>query len=339
MIPAPLTPLRELGAARGWQAAYRDAVSDPLELLDLLGLPHSLLGPAAHAQFPTRVPRSFVARMRPGDTNDPLLLQVLPLHAEMDAVPGFNLLDPVGDSLAKSATGVIQKYRGRALLITTGACAIHCRYCFRRHFPYAEESAAGGQWSDTLQALQADETIDEVILSGGDPLSLSTRKLRELTEGLRGTAHIRRLRIHSRLPVTLPERIDEEFIAWLAELPWPVTMVVHANHANEFDAQVDHAMKALRAANVTLLNQAVLLKGINDSVDALRNLSERGFEAGVLPYYLHVLDKVQGAGHFAITDEQAIALHQELATQLSGYLVPKLVREIQGHSGKTPIHG
>ena len=335
MIPVSPVNLRD----SSWQSAYRNAVTDPLELLALLGLSAADfdISPEAIVQFPLKVPRSFIARMRQGDPTDPLLLQVLPVGAEMNFYDGFSLLDPVGDTQAKSATGVLQKYKGRALLIATGACAIHCRYCFRRYYPYADEPAAANNWRETVDAIGNDPTVDEVILSGGDPLSLSTLKLQALTDALLKIQHVKRLRIHSRLPVTMPERIDDELLAWLASLPWPVTMVVHANHANEFDTPVDNAIANLRREGVTVLNQAVLLKGINDRVTALRDLSERGYDAGILPYYLHVLDRVQGAGHFHVDDERAMALHAELATQLSGYLVPRLVREIPGASGKTPL--
>ncbi|MCE4370473.1 EF-P beta-lysylation protein EpmB [Xanthomonas hortorum] len=321
-----------------WQQQWRDAVRDPRELLALLGLDAAAAGISAEAaaQFPLRVPRAFVARMRRGDLHDPLLRQVLPLDAEMRLVPGFGL-DAVGDGAAKTADGVIQKYRGRALLIATGSCAVHCRYCFRRHFPYAEETAARDGWREAVAAIAADPGIDEVLLSGGDPLSLATSKLAELTDALAAIGHIKRLRIHSRLPVVLPERVDAPLLAWLRSLPWPVAFVIHANHANEFDAEVDAAMHALREAGAQLLNQAVLLRGVNDSVDALAALSERSFAAGVLPYYLHQLDRVAGVAHFEVDDAHARALHTELATRLSGYLVPRLVREIPGDTGKRPL--
>jgi EF-P beta-lysylation protein EpmB len=232
---------------------------------------------------------------------------------------------------------VIQKYRGRALLVATGSCAVHCRYCFRRHFPYADETAAAGQWREAVDLIRADASVEEVILSGGDPLSLATSKLRELTEALAGVPHLRRLRIHTRLPVVLPERVDPGLGAWLAGLPWPVAVVVHANHANEFDAAVDAAMARLRRAGATLLNQAVLLRGVNDSVDALAALSERAHAAGVLPYYLHQLDRVAGTAHFEVPDDKARALHASLAARLSGYLVPRLVREVAGDPGKRPL--
>ena len=238
---------------------------------------------------------------------------------------------------AKAADGVLHKYRGRALLITTGSCAVNCRYCFRRHFPYADETAARGDWREAVAAIAADPTIEEVLLSGGDPLSLSTPKLDDLTCQLAALPQVKRLRIHSRLPVVLPARIDDAFIAWMSALPWPVTFVIHANHANEFDGEVDAALGRLRDAGAILLNQAVLLRGVNDSIDALADLSERGFQAGVLPYYLHQLDRVQGAAHFEVDDDTALALHRALAARLSGYLVPHLVREVAGDPGKRPL--
>jgi EF-P beta-lysylation protein EpmB len=329
--PAALVPVR-------WQQALREAVRDPRELLDLLGLDRLAprLSDEAMVQFPLRVPRGFVARMRRGDPRDPLLRQVLPLDDEMRPMPGFGL-DAVGDGAAKTAPGVIQKYRGRALLVATGSCAIHCRYCFRRHFPYAEETAARDGWRDAVDLIRQDASIEEVLLSGGDPLSLSNGKLAELTGALADIPHLRRLRIHSRLPIVAPERVDDGLMGWLSTLPWPVTLVVHANHANEFDDTVDAALGRLRAAGVHLLNQAVLLRGVNDSVDALAALSERGFAAGVLPYYLHQLDRVAGVAHFEVDDAHARALHAGLAARLSGYLVPRLVREIPGDTGKRPL--
>lgn len=329
--PAALVPVR-------WQQALREAVRDPRELLDLLGLDRLAprLSDEAMVQFPLRVPRGFVARMRRGDPRDPLLRQVLPLDDEMRPMPGFGL-DAVGDSAAKTAPGVLQKYRGRALLVATGSCAIHCRYCFRRHFPYAEETAARDGWREAVDLIRQDASIEEVLLSGGDPLSLSNGKLAELTGALADIPHLRRLRIHSRLPIVVPERVDDGLMGWLSALPWPVTLVVHANHANEFDGTVDAALGRLRAAGVHLLNQAVLLRGVNDSVDALAALSERGFAAGVLPYYLHQLDRVAGVAHFEVNDAQARALHAGLAARLSGYLVPRLVREIPGDTGKRPL--
>ncbi|HMT38317.1 MAG TPA: EF-P beta-lysylation protein EpmB [Thermomonas sp.] len=337
MIPAAHAPLQH-PAPRRWQAAWREAVRDPRELLAMLGLESLAVGwsEAAARQFPLRVPRGFVARMRHGDPADPLLRQVLPVLEEDRLVPGFSL-DAVGDGAARRGGGLIHKYRGRALLVATGSCAVHCRYCFRRHYPYADDSAAAAGWHEAVALVAADPSLHEVILSGGDPLSLADHKLAELTEALRGIPHVRRLRLHTRLPIVLPERVDAGLLGWLHGLPWPVTIVVHANHANEFDPAVDAAMAALRATGTSLLNQAVLLRGVNDSVDALADLCERGHAAGVLPYYLHQLDRVAGSAHFEVPDGEALALHAGLATRLPGYLVPRLVREIAGEPGKTPL--
>lgn len=336
--PTPPSSPGRPAATADWQRLWREAVRDPAELLALLGLEGRIpgLSPAAAEQFALRVPRGFVARMRAGDPHDPLLRQVLPLDEELRPMPGFGL-DAVGDAAAKAGRGVIHKYRGRALLVTTGSCAIHCRYCFRRHFPYAEETAAAGQWREAVAAIRADASIQEVLLSGGDPLSLSTAKLAELTAQLADIPHLRRLRLHTRLPVVLPERVDDGFIDWLSSLPWPVAIVIHANHANEFDPAVDAALARLRATGATLLNQAVLLRGVNDSVDTQIALAERGYAAGVLPYYLHQLDRVQGAAHFEISDDDARAIHHEMVARLPGYLVPKLVREIAGDVAKRGV--
>lgn len=323
---------------KSWQMLWRESVRDPRELLKMLDLTHlaGQISDQAAAQFALRVPMGFVAKMRRGDSNDPLLRQVLPILDEDQLAEGFSL-DAVGDAAAKGGTGIIHKYRGRALLITTGSCAIHCRYCFRRHFPYAGETAASQHWSEAIDYLKSDTGITEVILSGGDPLSLSTAKLEELTDALTRLAHIKRLRIHTRLPVVLPERVDDELLAWLGNLSWPVAIVIHANHANELTNDVAHAVKKLRDCHVTVLNQAVLLKGVNDNVHGQIELSERLFEIGVLPYYLHQLDKVQGAAHFQIDDQQARDIHQSMMRALPGYLVPKLVQEIAGEASKTPL--
>lgn len=319
-----------------WQQSWRESITDPRALLDILGLAHRAdeLLPAADTGFALRVPRGFAARMRHGDADDPLLRQVLCVADELIAVDGF-VADAVGDMAARSARGVLHKYEGRALLVATGSCAVNCRYCFRRHFNYADETAAANHWSDAIEHIRSDSTIAEVILSGGDPLSLSTPKLAELTDALASIKHIRRLRVHTRLPIVLPERVDDELIAWLSRLPWPVAIVVHANHANEFDASVDAATARLHGAGMALLNQSVLLRGINDNVETLAGLSERLFESGILPYYLHQLDPVAGTAHFAVDDDTARALVGALSRRLSGYLVPKLVREVPGRGSKT----
>ena len=323
--------------APDWRELWRASVTDAGELLRMLDLEHLTDRlPADDAGFALRVPHGFVARMRTGDARDPLLLQVLPQMAEGEMAPGY-VTDPVGDLAAREAQGLLHKYEGRALLIASGSCAINCRYCFRRHFPYGEEMAAAGQWRKALEHVRQDTSITELILSGGDPLSLATGKLEELTRGLAGIPHVNRIRIHTRLPVVLPERIDDAFLAWFSGLPLQKVVVLHANHANEFDASVDAACRRLREAGATLLNQSVLLRGINDDADTLEALSERLFAAGALPYYLHQLDRVQGSAHFEVDDERAIALVEALRRRLPGYLVPRLVREVGGDASKRPV--
>ncbi|MBM0107019.1 EF-P beta-lysylation protein EpmB [Steroidobacter sp. S1-65] len=334
------SPAQTVPHEPGWQQLLADAVTDPRELCTLLELDPDLVLPAIAAakDFALRVPRSYVARMRKRDPNDPLLLQVLPIAAELQVTEGF-VSDPVGDMNRRAAQGLLHKYQGRALLVATGACAVHCRYCFRRHFPYAEESALQQGWQPALEHLRADPTISEVILSGGDPWSLSDRRLKQLTDGLQSIPHIRRLRIHTRYPIVLPERVDLGLLEWLHGVPLQKVVVIHANHAREIDEAVRQACRRLTGAGVTLLNQGVLLAGINDSVAALVELSEALFETHVLPYYLHVLDKVQGAAHFDLPEARALELHRELTARLPGYLVPKLVREVAGAPSKTAVVG
>ena len=318
-----------------WQMQLRQAFRRLPDLLAHLQLAPAQL-PALRADamhFPLLVPRAFAARMRPGDPHDPLLWQVLPLAAEARAGQG-ETLDPVGDKASERSLGMLQKYRGRALLLTTAACAIHCRYCFRQHYDYAASNAARGDWHEVVAAIASDSTIHEVILSGGDPLSLSTERLRRLTDQLRQIPHLRRLRIHTRWPVVLPDRVDRELLDWLGELPWPVTIVVHANHPAEIDAAVSSACQALRRSGAWLLNQSVLLAGVNDDADCLAALSDALQQAGVLPYYLHLLDPVAGAGRFRVGERRGRALIAELRARLPGYLVPRLAREKAGEAAK-----
>jgi L-lysine 2,3-aminomutase len=321
-----------------WQEQLADLVTDPDELLGLLELDGAALGISVEAlrEFPLRVPRPFLARMRVGDPHDPLLLQVLPQLAETLATPGYGP-DPLGEAGANQCSGLLHKYAGRVLLITTQSCAIHCRYCFRRHFPYAENRPGRRQWQESLDYIAQHPDIQEVILSGGDPLACSNSYLAWLVERLAAIPHIRRLRLHSRLPIMLPARVDPPLLQLLQESGCQLVMVLHANHAREFDAEVDAACTRMRTAGLTLLNQTVLLRGINDDASALAELSERLFAAGVLPYYLHVLDKVQGAAHFEVPEAHAHTLIQELQARLPGFLVPRLVREEAGQPSKTPL--
>lgn len=326
----------EFSARPAWQTALAQAITRPADLLAALGIDPAL--PALDAErlrdFPIRVPHSFVARMRRGDAQDPLFRQVWPSNQEAEDVPGFTA-DAVGDLHKLKTGGVIHKYHGRALVIATGACAVNCRYCFRRHFPYGDTMAARGQWRETLAALDADPSIEEVILSGGDPLALTDDKLAAFAEALESRPWIRRLRLHTRVPVVLPARVDARLTAWLRASRLQKVVVLHINHANEIDDAVGTACRDLRDAGVTLLNQAVLLRGINDATEDQVKLSERLFSVGILPYYLHVLDRVSGAAHFDVSDKHAQSIMQGLAARLPGYLVPRLVREIAGEPAKT----
>jgi EF-P beta-lysylation protein EpmB len=324
--------------AGAWKKHLSEAVTEVdelLQLLDLEVLPPSAT-PAAVRGFPLRVPRGFMARMRRGDRHDPLLLQVLPIAAEDDRLQGYSV-DPLGELETPPMDGLLHKYRGRALVVVTGACAVHCRYCFRRHFPYEEHDTASRGITAALERIALDPEISEVILSGGDPLMVSESRLAEVSRGLQSVAGVRRLRIHTRLPVVLPQRVDGPLISWIQSLSLPLIIVIHANHAREIDDDVRRALAALRETDATLLNQSVLLAGVNDNVDALVDLSEALFGAGVLPYYLHMLDPVQGAAHFEVPEETAKRLHQELTASLPGYLVPRLVREVPGAPAKVGV--
>jgi EF-P beta-lysylation protein EpmB len=325
-------------SAAPWQREWQAAIREPAELIDALDLDPAWLEPArrAAAHFELRVPRAFLERIEPGNPRDPLLQQVLPVDMETEATPDF-VNDPVGDGASLQSGGVIHKYDGRVLLIATGACAINCRYCFRRHFPYAEANASTGQWRNALAYLQGDASVHEVILSGGDPLSLGDRRLAALAEALQAIPHLRRLRIHSRLPVVLPSRVDDDLLAWLTDGRLTPVMVIHANHPNELDGAVGAAMARLQDAGVRLFNQTVLLRGINDDAGVLAELSERLFTMGVQPYYLHLLDRVAGAAHFEVDEPRACWVMRALASQLPGYLLPRLVREVAGEPWKVPI--
>jgi EF-P beta-lysylation protein EpmB len=320
-----------------WQTELARAWHEPGALLARLGLtPGDVdLAPEA-AGFPLRVPEAFAARMRPGDPRDPLLRQVLPDAAELVEAPGY-VADPVDDAGAAVLPGLLHKYRGRALLVATGACAVHCRYCFRRHFPYAEARPTEAHLEAVQGHLAADPSLREVILSGGDPLMLPDARLAALAESLAGIPHLRRLRLHTRLPVVLPARVDGALLAWLRASPLQVVVVLHANHPAELDDAVGGAAEALRSTGALLFNQAVLLRGVNDDVDVQEALCERLGALGVMPYYVHQLDPVAGAAHFAVGDDAARALEVALRARLPGYLVPRVVREVPGAPGKLPL--
>ncbi|GGC58169.1 EF-P beta-lysylation protein EpmB [Marinobacter halophilus] len=322
-----------------WQQILANSVTDPEQLLARLGLPLEtwLSGAnAGHRLFPVRVPEPFIRRMQLGNVNDPLLRQVLPLVDEALFQEGY-VHDPLAESAAIQTTGLIRKYQSRALLMVTGQCAINCRYCFRRHFPYDSQRLGPDDRQQVLASLQASPDINEVIFSGGDPLAVNDRLLAQWARALAGVPHIKRLRIHSRLPVVIPQRVCDDLLGWLKESPLQKVLVVHVNHPAELDNETNRAFSRLRDAGVTLLNQSVILKGVNDSADTLAKLSEDLFASGVLPYYLHAFDPVAGAHHFDVNDQTAAALVQDLMKRLPGFLVPKLVRELPGEASKTPV--
>jgi EF-P beta-lysylation protein EpmB len=321
-----------------WKNQLALAIRDPAELIRLLELPTSLLPLANSAAqlFPLRVPHSYLNRIQKGNPADPLLRQVLPLAEELFTTENYHD-DPVGDLAAEKAPGLLHKYRGRALLVTTGACGIHCRYCFRRNFPYSDSNPLLDNGARVAEYLRNDSEIHEIILSGGDPLSLSDKRLAALVSALESIPQLTTLRIHTRLPVVIPQRITSDLVQWIHDVRFKVVIVVHINHANEIDHEVIAAMQRLKTANVTLLNQAVLLKGVNDSVETLRQLSHALFDADILPYYLHQMDRVTGAAHFAVADDTASKLVASLRTKLPGYLLPRLVREHPGELSKLPL--
>jgi EF-P beta-lysylation protein EpmB len=319
-----------------WQTLLSQTLKSPEELLSYLQLPDSLLEGANRAslEFAMRIPRPWLDRIEKANPDDPLLRQVLPLGEELESIPGF-ISDPLEEMSSNPVDGLIHKYKGRVLVILTGACAINCRYCFRRHFPYAENRLGPEQWQKILDYIAADTSITEVIFSGGDPLVSSDTRLKQLIGDLQQIPHLTRLRIHSRLPVVLPQRITTSLTNLLSQTRLKVVTVIHSNHPQELDNAVAKAVEQLKHAGVTVLNQAVLLRGVNDSVATLKALSEKLFDIGVLPYYLFTFDPVKGAAHFDVPDNEAKQIISQLQDQLPGYLVPKLAREIPGRGSKT----
>jgi L-lysine 2,3-aminomutase len=316
----------------------KDAVRDAGELCRLLGLPEEFASAATNAsrQFRLFVPRGFVARMRPGDPADPLLRQVLPIDDELVNVSGFSI-DPVDDQAAERRTGLLQKYRGRVLLVATGTCAIHCRYCFRRYYAYDDLPRSLEDWQPAINEIAADESLHEVILSGGDPLTLVDSTLSQLIDTLAEIPHLRRLRIHTRLPIVIPERVTTALVTVLSACRLAPIVVLHANHANELDDHVATALASLSNAGIVLLNQAVLLAGVNDLVEAQAALCERLINLRVLPYYLHQLDRVAGAAHFEVPVAKGRRIIEELRSRLPGYAVPRYVQEVAGSESKIEL--
>lgn len=321
-----------------WSKVLTEAFRDPIKLLEYLELDFQSYIDELHldSQFKMLVPLSYAAKMIKGDWDDPLLRQVLPLKEEVLEMPGF-VSDPVGDLESEISPGVLHKYQGRVLLLTTGACPVHCRYCFRREFPYVDSIPDKKHWQQTLDKIQQDQSIHEIIFSGGDPLMLSDARLQKMCTDIAAIDHVTTIRFHTRVPIFLPERITAKFLSWLDDLDINKVMVIHTNHANELDASVGQVLSSLRDNGVTLLNQAVLLKGINDSVEVLASLLERLFSFQVLPYYLHQLDRVKGSAHFEVDKKTALDLIESLRNRLPGYLIPLLVEEVSGKRSKQTI--
>jgi EF-P beta-lysylation protein EpmB len=332
-----IIPKKLMTVENNWQKELAMSFSDPVSLLKYLELPLESFTDDIKARqlFPMRVPRPFAAKMKKGDPLDPLFMQVFTSRKEFDLAPGFSS-DPLQEQNNKQS-GILHKYQNRLLLLVRGGCAVNCRYCFRRHFPYSDNHLNKQQWQQALEYIADNPQLDEVIYSGGDPLMAKDDFLAWLTTQIEAIPHIKRLRIHTRLPVVIPSRITTELITWFSQSRLKPVMVLHVNHANEIDNALAVSMQKLRQVGVTLLNQAVLLKGINDTADQQIALNEGLFNIGVMPYYLHVLDKVQGAEHFDLPDSKAKELMRELIKRQPGYLVPKLVREIGGQPGKTPL--
>ncbi|GEA12434.1 EF-P beta-lysylation protein EpmB [Alteromonas sp. KUL49] len=332
-----IIPKKAISVESNWQKELAQSFSDPLDLVNYLQLDTESYTQHSKARrlFPMRVPRHFADLMEKGNPQDPLFLQVMPLSDEFLSTPGYSE-DPLEEH-DTAGRGLLHKYESRVLLMVRTGCAVNCRYCFRRHFPYGDNSVNKQQWQETIDYIAQHPEINEVIFSGGDPLMAKDEQLSWLANQLANIEHVKRLRIHTRLPVVLPQRVDTQFVQWLTRLPIKTVVVLHINHANEVSAALKSRLQKLQQSGVTLLNQAVLLKGVNDSGEALINLSESLFDAGILPYYLHVLDKVQGASHFYVSDDEARVLMEKAIKRLPGFLVPRLVREIGGQPGKTPI--
>ncbi|MEH6649287.1 MAG: EF-P beta-lysylation protein EpmB [Motiliproteus sp.] len=333
-----LTPIKTTEINKNWQQALAESITDPEQLIQLLQLPPSILPQLQRAgeSFQLRVPRPFLDLMEPGNLNDPLLLQVLPQAQELLSQPGY-LRDPLQEANHNPQRGIIHKYHGRVLLTLSGACAVNCRYCFRRHFPYQDNQLGSEQWQQVLDYLRQHPEVQEVIFSGGDPLATPDNRIFKMLDDLEQLPQLRRLRIHSRLPVVIPQRLTDALSQRLQQSRLQVVLVLHINHSNEISVALQQQLQPLQRGGITLLNQSVLLKGVNDNSDTLVHLSEQLFASGILPYYLYLLDPVEGAAHFDLDETRARLLAGQMAARLPGYLVPKLARDIPGKAAKTQI--
>ena len=338
LVIESLTDISQSPDQDSWNQVLAGATKKIETLLQQLDIPVSelTLRQQACLDFPLLVPQPFIDKMEKGNANDPLLLQVLPQSAELESVEGF-INDPLAEKHTNLQKGLIHKYHGRVLVLLSTGCAVNCRYCFRRHFPYNENRIGKNDWQAILDYVAQDTSIEELILSGGDPLMLSDQQLEKFIQQAEAIPHLERLRIHTRLPVVIPQRITDKLVEILHSSRFDCGIVLHINHSQELDLKLSVSLLKLRTAGIPLLNQAVLLRGVNDTLDDQVSLSKTLFKSGVLPYYLHLLDKVKGAHHFEVSEKNAQQLHQQLLLKLSGYLVPKLVREESGKGSKTPV--
>lgn len=326
-------------APEKWQQILADLLTDPKELLNFLQLDSAELNfdPRVIDSFPLKVPRPYLNRMEKRNWNDPLLRQVLPLDRELPIPNDGSKWDPLEENSSNCLPGLLHKYHGRVLLTVAPHCAIHCRYCFRRHFDYQSNTPGRRSWEKVITYIRENAEITEVIYSGGDPLAANDRQLAWLTSQLASIPHLRTLRIHTRMPIVIPQRVTDALIAWLTSSRLKPVVVLHVNHANELDTGVASCLDKLATNGVTLLNQSVLLAGVNDNLNALTRLSETLFEMNVLPYYLHLLDPVSGVLHFDVPDARGIELIAQMRDRLPGYLVPRLVREHAGAGSKITL--
>jgi EF-P beta-lysylation protein EpmB len=337
-VPVSALSVIKSDSPEKWQVILSDLITDPKELLQILELepPAETLSKSILKQFPLKAPRPYVARIEKGNWQDPLLKQLWPEHLEDQSSPDYSL-DPLAELSSNPVPGLLHKYAGRVLLTPVSHCAIHCRYCFRRHFDYQQNTPSKAGWTDALDYIRQDQSIEEVIYSGGDPLAAADRHLAWLTEQIEQISHVKTLRIHTRLPILIPQRVNQALINWLTRSRLKVVMVLHVNHPRELDPAVAHAINTLSTNGITMLNQSVLLKDVNDNSSVLAELSKALFSINVLPYYLHTLDKIQGVAHFDIPEPRALEIIEELRKMLPGYLVPRLVRELPGQESKMAL--
>lgn len=331
MMPLPGLALQQVTL---WKTILRKNFTSISALADFLELSFEQRSQLIqNPNFPLNLPLRLAQKMAKGTLDDPLFKQFVPLQKELIETSFFKA-DPVCDKSFLKQKKLLKKYEGRVLLLCTSACAMHCRYCFRQNFPYETDEKS---FHEELKWIEKHLSVHEVILSGGDPLSLSDEKLEKILLPLASMSHIHRIRFHTRFPIAIPERIDKGFLKLIKQLPQQLYFVIHCNHPKELDAEVFNCLKSLQKTGSVVLNQSVLLKGVNDKLDTLVELSRQLINGGVIPYYLHQLDQVKGAAHFEVPVAKGRLLIKKMTQLLSGYAIPKYVKEIAGELNKTPL--